>query len=75
MSEVEKALTKLVQRLEKVGRRLEVGVVMSHLMVLQLDGLVEVSNETMRLYRDALSGTIKKVTAFQTHCVERYFSE
>ena len=74
MSELDKVLTKLIQRLEKVGRRQEVGVVMTHLMVLQLDGEVEISKETMRFYLDALGGSIKKVTAFRNHCVERYFT-
>ena len=74
MSELDKVMTKLVQRLERVGRRQEVGVVMTHLMVLQLDGEVEISKETMRFYLDALGGSIKKVDAFRTHCVKEYFS-
>jgi len=74
MSDLDKVLTKLVQRLEKVGRRQEVGLVMLHLMVLQLDGSVEISNDTMRLYLDALGGAIKKVDVFRKHCVERYFT-
>ncbi len=72
---MDKVLTKLVQRLEKVGRRQEMGVIMQYLMVLQLDGRVEISNETMRLYIDALGGTIKKVDAFRKHCVEKYMSD
>ncbi len=74
MSDLEKVLTKLAQRLEKVGRQQEVAVVMMHLMVHQLDGTVEISNETMRLYLDALKGSIKKVEAFRKHCVEQYFT-
>ena len=75
MNEWDKVLTKLVPRLEKVGRRQEVGVVMMHLMVLQLDGEVEISKETMLFYRDALQeGSIKKVEAFRNHCAERYFT-
>jgi len=74
MSELDKVLTKLVKRLEKVGLRQEVGVVMQHLMVLQLDGQVEISNETMRFYLDALGGSVKKVNAFRKHCVTEYFS-
>jgi len=74
MSELEKILITLVKRLEKLERQQEVGVLMQHLMVLQLDGQVEISNETMRLYIDALEGTIKKVEAFQKHVVERYFT-
>lgn len=74
MSELDKVLTKLVKRLEKLGRQQEVEIVMMHLMVLQLDGQVEISNETMRLYLDGLEGTIKKVEAFQKHVVERYFT-
>ena len=74
MSELDKVLTKLVQRLERAGRRQEVGVVMMHLMVLQLDGRLEISNETMKLYIDALSGSVKKVEAFQKHIIEQYYS-
>ena len=75
MSDLEKVLVKLVQRLEKVGRQQEIGVLMMHLMVLQLDGEVEISNETMRLYTEALKGTAKSVDAFQKHVMERYFHE
>ncbi len=74
MSDLEKVLTKMIQRLEKVGRQQEVAVVMMHLMVHQLDGAVEISNETMRLYLGALGGAIKKVETFRKHCVERYFT-
>lgn len=75
VSDLEEVLTRLVQRLEKLGRQQEVGVLMSHLMVTQLDGQVEISNETMRLYLDALGGSIKKVETFRKHCLERYFHE
>lgn len=75
MSDLEKILTRMTQRLEKVSRQLEVGAVLQHLLVLQLDGKVEISNETMRLYLDALGGTVKKVDAFRRHVVERYFGE
>jgi len=74
MNELDKVMTKLVQRLEKVGRRQEVELVMMHLMVLQLDGQVEISKETMQLYIEALGGAIKKVDVFRKHCVERYFT-
>lgn len=74
MSEVEKILTKLVKRLEKVGRQQEVTVLMMHLMTRQLDGDIEVSKETMRFYLDAVSGAVKKVEAFRKHCVEVYFT-
>jgi len=67
-------LTDLVKRLEKVGLRQEVGAVMQHLMVLQLDGQVEISKETMRFYLDALGGSVKKVNAFRKHCVAEYFT-
>ena len=73
-SELEKVLTRLVKRLEKVGRQQEVTVLMMHLMTLQLDGEIEVSKETMRFYLEAVSGTVKKVEAFRKHCVERYFT-
>jgi len=75
MSELDKVLIRLVQRLEKIGRRQEVGVVMQHLMVLQLDGTVEISNETMRLYVEALKGSVKSVDAFQKHVMEQYFHD
>ena len=68
-------LEKILKRVEKAGRQLEVGVVMMHLMVLQLDGRVEISDETMRLYLDALGGAVKKVDTFRKHVVERYFHE
>lgn len=74
MSDLDKILTKFVRRFEKVGRQQAVGIIMMQLMVLQLDGQVEISNDTMRLYLDALEGTVKKVDAFRKHCVERYFT-
>ena len=74
ISELEKVLTRLVKRLEKVGRQQEVTVLMMHLMTLQLDGEIEVSKETMRFYLEAVSGTVKKVEAFRKHCVEVYFT-
>ena len=73
-NELEKVLTRLVKRLEKVGRQQEVTVLMMHLMTLQLDGEIEVSKETMRFYLEAVSGTVKKVEAFRKHCVEVYFT-
>jgi len=73
-SELEKVLTKLVKRLEKVGRQQEVTVLMMHLMTQQLDGDIEVSKETMRFYLEAVGGAVKKVEAFRKHCVERYFT-
>ncbi|GAI14831.1 unnamed protein product, partial [marine sediment metagenome] len=60
MVDLEKILTKFVRRFEKVGRQQSVGIIMLQLMVLQLDGSVEISNETMHLYMEALDGTIKK---------------
>lgn len=74
MSDLDKVLTKMVQKLEKLGRQQEVGIVMIHLMIHQLDGQIKLSNETMRLYRDAVTGTIKKVETFQKHCMETYFT-
>ena len=74
MSDQEKNLTKLAQRLERASRQLEVSVVMQNLMVLQLDGEVEISNETMRLYLGAVEGSSKKVEAFRKHVMERYFT-
>lgn len=74
MSELEKVLIKLIKRLEKVGRQQEVGITMMHLMVLQLDGRVEVSNETMTHYLEAMAGTVKKVNAFRKHIMESYFN-
>ncbi len=74
MSDLEKILKNLVRRLEKVGRQLEISVIMEHLMVLQLDGRLEISNETMRLYLAALTGSAKKVEVFQKHVVEQYYS-
>ncbi len=74
MSDLDKILTKFVKRFEKVGRQQSVGIIMMTLMVLQLDGRVEISNETMLLYMDALGGEVKKVNAFSDHCMKQYFS-
>ena len=74
LTDMVEILTNLVKRFETVGRRQEVGVVMQHLMVLQLDGRVEISKETMRFYLDALGGTIDQADAFRKHCVAEYFS-
>ncbi len=77
MSELEKVLKaskNLVKRLENVGRHLEVGLVLQHLMILQLDGRLEVSKETMRRYIDAMDGSVKEIEAFRKHVVETYYS-
>jgi len=77
MSDLEKVLKaskNLVKRLEKVGRDLEVGLVLQHLMILQLDGRLEVSNDTMRRYIEAMSGSVKEIGAFRKHVVETYYS-
>lgn len=70
MSEVEK----IVGRLEKAVKQLELSTVMSSLMVMQLDGAIEVSRETMRLYLGALEGGKKKLNAFRKHVLGKYFT-
>ena len=75
MSDLEKILSRFVRKFEKVGRKQEIGVFMMLLLIQQLDGRVQVSNDTMNLYYDALDGTVKKVEAFQKHVIERYFRE
>ncbi|MBA7595661.1 hypothetical protein ES703_02626 [subsurface metagenome] len=74
MVDLDKILTKFVKRFETVGRHLEVGLVLQHLMILQLDGRLEVSNNTMRLYIEAMAGSTKEIKAFRKHVVETYYS-
>lgn len=71
MSELEK----VVGRLEKAVKQLEISVVMSQLMVMQLDGSIEISRETMKLYLDALTGGKRKLTSFRRHIINQYFRE
>jgi len=66
--------SKLLDLLEGVVNQLGIGVTMLQLMVLQLDGRVEISNETMRLYVEALSGGKRALSNFRKH-VLTYFRE
>lgn len=72
MSDVEK-LVKMAQSLETSLKKLEVGLVMVHLMVRQLDGRVEIDDKTMGLYVDVLTGE-DKAAEFAKYVVERYYT-
>ena len=61
------------KRLESGVRRLELALLMQNLMVMQLDGSLEVGKDTMQVYLDALGGTKKAFNAFVKHVKEKYF--
>lgn len=74
MSDLEKILDKLLRGFERAARMMNVGVAMQQLMVLQLDGKLEVSDDTMNLYLVAMEGSKKGIDAFRKHLQARYFS-
>lgn len=63
----------LEKRIESGVRRLELALVMQNLMVMQLDGGLEVGKDTMALYMGALKGSKKTFDAFRKHVTEKYF--
>ena len=63
----------LEKRIENGVRRLELALVMQNLMVMQLDGALDVGKDTMALYLAAMAGTKKAFDAFRKHVTERYF--
>jgi len=73
MSETSKLLEDLVKKVETALRRRELALVMQNLMVMQLDGSLEVGRDTTSLYLNALSGSKKGFNAFVKHVKEKYF--
>ena len=67
------AIETFVKRVDPAVRRLELALVMQNLMVMQLDGVLEVGKDTMGLYLNALGGSTRSFNAFVRHVKEKYF--